>query len=298
MSRQVNAAAAAELDRQLRSPNGRYEIGQTMLEPFKEGRDYVSIGRKVLAVHHLEPGAPAWYEIDPQFTATTIGALGGAPRVLDGKIYQRIEAVHFPITALVRIPVQEPAVRRFDVLDREQVRAQAEMAKQEDVEIFSCMYTGAASGSGISDGVTGPANVGSSGSAVAFSLDYLGQLFGNLEDVCDSNVENLLMRAPDYRQFRELAGDTFDPVTRRELVKTGYVGDFWGANIRISKKLTLKRPLAIASPEYVGVLSVRIDLSQMDSPLPELLQYGWLLYAFVQPVITTNVGLNQMFLSA
>ena len=175
MSRQVTAAAAAELDRQLRSPNGRYEIGQTMLEPFKEGRDYVSIGRKVLAVHHLEPGAPAWYEIDPQFGATTIGALGGAPRSLDSKLYNRIEAVHFPIVALVRIGVQEPAVRRFDVLDREQVRAQAEMAKQEDVEIFNVLYTagGASGGSGISDGVTQPTNVGSSSSGVAFSLDNL-----------------------------------------------------------------------------------------------------------------------------
>ena len=30
----------------LRTAQGRNEIGQTMLEPFKQGRDYVGIGRK------------------------------------------------------------------------------------------------------------------------------------------------------------------------------------------------------------------------------------------------------------
>lgn len=297
MSRIATAAAAQELDYQLRSPNGRYEVGQTMLEPFKEGRDYISIGRKVLAVHHLEPGAPAWYDIDPQFTATVIGSLGGAPRVLDGGVYNRVELVHFPIVTLVRIGVEQPAIRRFDVLDREQVRAQAEMAKTEDVQIFTVLYNGALSGSGISDGSVTNVNVGTSAAPVAFTLDILAQLYANLEDNCDSNVENLLMRATDYRNIRTLAGDTFDPVTRRELLKTGYMGDLWNAQIRISKKLTKKNLLACASPEYLGVLSVRIDLSQMDSPQSELLQYGWVLYEFINPAILTNVGVNQAFLS-
>lgn len=291
MSKVTTAAAAAELGRQLTNPNGRYEVGQTMLEPFKEGRDYVSIGRKVLAVHHLEPGAPAWYDIDPQFSATVIGSLGGAPRVLDGASYDRVELTHFPIVTLVRIGVQEPALRRFDVLDRAQVRAQAEMAEVEDLEIFKAIRTAAqGGGSGISDGVSTPTNP----TTGAFSLDLLAQLYANLEDACDSNVENVLVRATSYRNIRSLAGTTFDPVTRRELLKTGYVGDLWGAQWRISKKLVDKEFLAVASPEYVGVMSVRIDLSQMDAPLAELLQYGWVLYEFVSPAILTNVGCNSL----
>ncbi len=293
MSKLVTSAAAAELDRDLRSPTGKYEIGQTMLEPFKEGRDYISIGRKIFAVHHLEPGAPAWYEIDPQFGATVIGSLGGAPRVLDGAAYNRVELTHWPIVVLVRIGVQEPAIRRFDVLDREQTRAQAEMA-------------GALTGSGISDiGISGgpvssPANVGSSGSTVSFSMTNLATLFCNLEDVCDSNTENLLMRQTDYLNIRVAdTGSTnnFDPVTRRELIKTGYVGDLWGAQVRISRKLTKKEVMVTASPEYLGVISVRIDLSQMDAPVSELLQYGWILYEFLAVAQLTNVGSNIMFLS-
>jgi hypothetical protein len=34
----------------LGTPEGRNEVAQTILEPFKEGRDYVSIGRKLMFV--------------------------------------------------------------------------------------------------------------------------------------------------------------------------------------------------------------------------------------------------------
>lgn len=285
----TRAAAAQDLSTKMENPSGRYEIGQTMLEPFKEGRDYTSIGRKFFAVHHVEPGAPMWYDIDPQFSCIVIGELGGAPRVLDGAQYDRVELHPFPIATLVRVGVLEPAVRRFDVLDREQVRAQAEMAETEDTEVFKALRVGAASGSGVSNGVTVPASVNG-----AFALATLATAFGNLEHACDSNVENLLMNAKTFRNFRTIdasaATNFFDPVTRRELLKTGYMGDIWGAQVRVSKKEVDGEILLAASPEYLGVISVRIDLSQMDAPNPELLQYGWVLYEYISIAQLTNVG--------
>jgi len=99
------------------------------------------------------------------------------------------------------------------------------------------------------------------------------------------------MRATVYRNLRTLSDpNTFDPVTRRELIKTGYFGDLWNAQIRISKKQDASEVLFAASPEYLGVISVRIDLSQMDSPMPEQLQYGWLLYEYIGISQLTNVG--------
>ena len=300
MSRVANAQAADNLDRSLRDPNGRYEIGQTMLEPFKEGRDYVSIGRKFFAVHHAEPGAPLWYDIDPQFSAYTIGSLGGAPRVLDGAQYDRVELKTFPISVLIRISAEEPAIRRFDVLDREQVRGQVEMAKSEDLEVFQLLRNAAGSsnaaagstaGSGVSTGVLPPTAMAGSG---AFSIAELSKSFARLEHACDSNVENVLMNAISYRNIRvyDAAGTTnlFDPVSRRELIKTGYVGDIWNAQVRLSKKQISNEILLAASPEYLGVIAVRIDLSQMDSPNSELLQYGWVLYEFIAMAQLTNVG--------
>lgn len=290
----IKAKAAERLGRQLTNPQGRYEVGQKMLEPFKEGRDYVSLGRKVLAVHHIEAGAPIWYDLDAQFSAVTVGERGGAPRVLDGNSWKRIELVPFPIVSLVRIPVEEPAIRRFDVLDRSQVRAQAEMAEAEDTEVFALIRaacgTGGAGGN-INDGVTPPASV-----TGAFNFTNLATLFAGIEDY-DVNVEHLLMKASSYKYIRQqLASNPtgFDPVTRRELIKVGYMGDLWGAAIRLSKKMAANEVLAVASPEFTGVIAVRIDLSQMDAPQPELLQYGWLFYEYIAPAILTNVGCAKM----
>ncbi len=272
----VEAQRSYELQRDLKSPSGRYEVGQTMLEPFREGRDYVALGRKVFAVDHVQPGAPMWYDKDPQFSAQTISTLGGAPR--EEITGERVELVPFPIAVLVRIPVIEVATRRFDILNREQVRARAEMAEQEDTEVLRLLETEAVATDSSVPVVTG-----------TFTLARFAELYANVEQN-DAPVENIIMHAQQYRNIRTLAGDTFDPVTRRELIKTGYMGDLWGAAIRITKKADTAIILAAASPEFLGVISVRIDLDQMDSPQGELLQYGWVFYEYIGIAQLTTVG--------
>jgi hypothetical protein len=217
----VDAHRAHELARDLSTPQGRYEVGQTMYEPFKEGRDYVSIGRKIFAVDYVQPGAPMWYDKDPQFSAVTLATLGGVPRVeVKGT---RVELNPFPIAVLVRIPVIEVAVRRFNILDREQVRARAEMAEQEDVEIFKVIKTAATASAGAATSDVPGVSVVTS---TSFSKEKAAELYSNVEDN-DTPVENVIMRAKDYRDIRSgtngWVGTEFDPVTRYELLKTGYV---------------------------------------------------------------------------
>jgi hypothetical protein len=282
---QVSAQKASELGRALRSPEGRYEIGQTMLEPFREGRDYVSIGRKIFAVDHVQPGAPMWYDKDPQFKAYTIAKYGGARRVeVTG---ERVELEAFPIAVLVRIPALEVAVRRFNILDREQVRARAEMAEQEDVEVLTALGAGTDTSAALTSSDTVFPVTVVTGTEV--TRTNMAQLFAELEQY-DANVENVIMHAKDYRDIRAWTGTDFDPVTRRELLKTGYMGDLWGASIRITKKQTVGRVSVCAAPEFLGVMSVRIDLDQMDAPLGELLQYGWVFYEYIGVAQLTDVG--------
>ena len=286
----VTAQQATELQHALRSPEGRYEIGQTMLEPFREGRDYVALGRKIFAVDHVQPGAPMWYDKDPQFKAYTIAKLGGARRVeVKG---ERVELEAFPIAVLVRIPVIEVAVRRFNILDREQTRARAEMAEQEDTEVLTALGDGA------------DTSAAKTASDTAFPVENLtgtevtranmANLFSQIEQY-DANVENLIFNARDYRDIRGSWTSTdFDPVTRRELLKSGYFGDLWGSAVRISKKQTVGRVSVCAAPEFLGVISVRIDLDQMDAPLGELLQYGWVFYEYIGVAQLTDVGSSYM----
>ncbi|GAG42060.1 unnamed protein product, partial [marine sediment metagenome] len=89
---------------------------------------------------------------------------------------------------------------------------------------------------------------------------------------------------------RQWAGQQFDPVTRRELVKTGYVGDLWNAAFRITKMATTGQVLIVGDPEFVGVISVRIDLDQMDAPDPDHIRYGWVFYEYIGIAQLTDVG--------
>ena len=280
----ITAQQANELARELRDPRGRYEVGQTMMEPFREGRDYVALGRKVFGVDYVEPGAPMWYDKDPQFSAVTISELGGVPKE---EIYgERVELTAFPIAVLVRIPAIEVAVRRFRILDREQVRARAEMAEREDTEVLSALATGATAAitAGNTAAVTGTSGV---------TRTVLANLYSQIEQN-DAPVENVIFHAANYRDIRKWTGTDFDPVTRRELLKTGYMGDLWGASLRITKKQTSGTVYACAGPEFLGVISVRIDLDQMDAPMGELLQFGWVFYEYIGIAVLTTVGVARL----
>jgi hypothetical protein len=268
---EVKTAAAQEhsLQFNMRTAEGRQALAQTLFEPFKEGRDYIAIGRRLLYVHHVPQGAPAWYDKDPQFAAVKIAERGQAPIVIVRG--RRFEVEPFGISVLVRVPVLEVSLRRFDILNREQVRARAEMAEQEDNEVFTTLIAGADfNGNTITAAGSLP------------TLDELAQSFAQLEQR-DVPVGNIVMHPSVYRAFRTsfAANAAFDPVTRREIVKSGYMGDIWGSRVFISKLMPTNRVLTLGDPEFLGVISVRIDLDQMEAPSPVHLEYGWVFFEYI-----------------
>jgi hypothetical protein len=268
------------------TPEGRSIIAQSMYEPFKEGRDYVGIARKCIFVDKVPNGAPMWYDKDPQFTAYVGGIMGTSPQeIVKG---ERVELAPFPIVVLVRVPVLEVAVRRFNVLDRAQVRARAEMAEQEDTQ-FLGMLDYAATRATAAAGVT-------AGVYTTVTQAAMSELYSLIERN-DAPVANVLMNAQDYRYIRYWTGTQFDPVTRRELIKTGYMGDLWGAEIRISKLVTQSYIYALADPEFLGVLAVRIDLASMDANDAENLMHGWSFYEYIGLAIIADVGVARLALS-
>ena len=193
MSKQITAQNQAEqeyaLQAALRTPEGRMEVGQTLLEPFKEGRDYVGLSRKLLFVDQIPQGAPMWYDRDPQFSAVVIAERGGVPIT---EIYgERVTLDPYPIAVLVRIPTLEVAVRRFNILDREQVRARAEMAEVEDSESFGVFNVAATTTTSANAEITGYSDV---------SRESLSAGFAEVEDN-DAPVANVVMRATQYRDI-------------------------------------------------------------------------------------------------
>lgn len=284
---EVKAQAEQEyaLQSALRTPEGRFEVGQTLLEPFKEGRDYVGLSRKLFFVDMIPQGAPMWYDKDPQFSAVTIAERGSVP--IEEIYGERVILDPYPITVLVRIPTLEVAVRRFNILDREQVRARAEMAEVEDSQSFSVFSFAATRTTSRNAEVTDYSDI---------SRESLSEAYANVESN-DAPPANVVMHAQQYRDIRNWDGTDFDPVSRRELLKTGYVGDIWNASIRLSKIQTQGTVHVLADPEFLGVLAVRIDLDQMEAPNPQKLQYGWVFYEYISQAVITDVGVCQITLS-
>lgn len=67
-------------------------------------------------------------------------------------------------------------------------------------------------------------------------MTFLSEQFAVLEEQ-DTPVMNVYMNAKTYRKLRCTFPEQFDPVTRPELLRTGHMGDFWNAGIRIDKGL-------------------------------------------------------------
>lgn len=315
MAKITRAQAERYIEKQLRDPQGKARIGQTMIEPIRKGRDYVGISRKCLFVDKIPTGAPMWYDKDPDITATKLSKRGGVPyQQVEGT---RVELTAYPIVAYVRIPALEVAVRRFNILDREQIRARAEMAAAEDVEFFrilkSIFWADAYKGgdkfvlsSGDATFTSANTNTNNywndivyqtSGTATVIQKPFLASAFAEIEK-WDAPVASVLMHSLDYKEIRSWDNTEFDPVTMRELIKTGYMGDIWNAQLRTSRKLEPGAIYCLADPEFLGVLSIRLDLDQMDAQDPENILLGWIFYEYISQAIINNYGVSCLRLAA
>lgn len=107
--------------------------------------------------------------------------------------------------------------------------------------------------------------------------DVAAQAFAAVEQF-DIPVANIIVNAQQQRDLRLWTNRNYDPVTQRELLKTGYLGDLWGAMVRQSRRQTAGEVNFLGDPQYLGVISIRIDLSHMDAPDPTNLFYGWVFF--------------------
>lgn len=276
-----------ELQAAITTSEGRTTIAQEMMGPFRLGRDYVAIGRQVFAVDHLPAGAPMYYDLDPQFRALVVGPRGGVD-------YSEINTTRVTLEPIIlavypKVHVMDVATRRFGILDRVQEKAQIEMAGLEDDKIFSAFKnSGISVPDAVNNGVINPIVTGSKG----LSPEVAAQAFAAVEQY-DIPVANIIVNAQQQRDLRLWSHRNYDPVTQRELLKTGYLGDLWGAQVRQSRRQTAGEVNFLGDPQYLGVISVRIDLSHMDAPDPQNLFYGWVFFEALGVAQLIGVGSSQ-----
>jgi len=279
-----------ELQAALRTAAGRDRIAQLTYEPFRQGRDWLGLKGKVLYVDKVEPGVPMRYHTDATYGATTISRHGTAPKNVVADTW--VEPTPYPIVCYVRIPVIDVSTANFNMINRQQVKAQSEMAKQEDTDLVAVLHTAA----------TGTAAVNATiDSYTTLSRDPLAEAYAEVEDH-EAPVMNVLVPTKNYKDMRLYTRDDLDPETQRELIKTGLMGNLWGSDVRRvpSYILQTNRVLVAADSEFLGVWSVRVDLDSADANGFNQgdLEYGWLYYEYVVPTILQNSGVCEIDLSA
>lgn len=274
------------IEASLKSEEGRIKLGQAMAEPIRKTVDYQSVGRKFFVIDPLPQGALPYYDKDyPEQVAWQIPAHAHVPAKLLEP--ERVLLNTFDIADSVRIRLIETKYRRFNVLDRAQERAGIGIALKEDIDLFALINAVVA---------TNAAQATTSSDLVLDRADLIAGF--TLVEQHDLVVTGLLMNAVTFAAIRGWGRDDFDPVTQREVLQTGLMGNIWGANLVKSKKVANNVVYFFAEPDFVGVIPIRQDVDTIPDDEPKKLQVGYVVWENIGMSILNAWGVGKLTLIA
>lgn len=270
----------------LSNERGRALIASSMANPIRMSLDYQGVGRKLVVVDPLPQGALPIYDKDVQIPATLLSKRGAVPdKILEG---ERITVPTFEIASYPQVRFSQIKERRFNLIDRAQQKAKADLQAGEDEVIFSAVNAASTTeASGVNDPV-----IQTGTTSPLFSRTLLTATFQEVEK-WDLIATKILMHARAFADLRDWGIDQFDPVTRREVLLTGIFGHIWTADILVSKVCPPDRIYVLAEPEFVGVMPVRQEVNVIPADKPERLRLGWVVYEEIGVAIVNPRGVAQ-----
>jgi hypothetical protein len=269
----ANASTAVReqlIAQHLQSAAGRQMLASSMTQPLRTRRDYTSVARKAFLVENLPQGALAIYDKDPDVTAYVVGEEG--ENILSVTKPRRVHVPLFEIASNPEIPLTQIQERRFDLIDRAQELARAEIQAAEDERAFAIMDAVATNGY---DSITG---LNQTVSVVApISSGVLADAFKEIEKH-DLKVERIFINAADYADFRKFGRDILDPETQRVLLNSGVIGTLWQAAVITSRLVPAGTVYLTCSPEFFGRIPVRQDLTVISADNPHARTVGFSIF--------------------
>src|SRR5574343_403042 len=128
----------------IKTASGRQKLAQSMIQPLRLRRDYMSVGRKTFLVEQLPDGALPIYDKDPDVAAYVVGEEG--ENILTVIKPRRVLFPLFEIASNPEIPLTQIQERRFDLIDRAQDLAKAQIQAEEDTRVFEVLDAVATAG--------------------------------------------------------------------------------------------------------------------------------------------------------
>lgn len=242
-----NILAAALTDP---SGEGFHVVGQELALPIKAILDYEGFARKIYRVRKLGQAELFRIPVDIRSTAWVIGQDGQSP---ESRIKTKwITPNEFKITSFPSVDIMDIFHYNFDVLDRAQDTARQEIELREDK--------------------AGIALIDRASTTVNTSTLYATLGVAAFEDVRFQverhrlMVENFLINRAELSDIVKTMSSAVDPVTERELLLAGYIGNILNAMILTSAGTGVEEVIpagtfyATTGADYMGEMGIRVEL--------------------------------------
>lgn len=265
----VNSATKQKIISEfIKSAAGRQKLAASMTQPLRLRRDYLAVGRKTFEVEQLPDGALPIYDKDPDVSAYVIGEEG--ENIVSITKPRRVHFPLFEIASNPEIPLSQIKERRFDLIERAQDLARAQIQAAEDERVFAIMDAIATNGFDSVPGGTNPdipvvAPISGAVLADAFSLI----------ERHDLRVARVYMNSRDYADIRKFGRDILDIESQRELLRTGLQATLWGAQLVTSRLVPVGTVYVTCEPTHFGRIPVRTELTVLSADDPKARTIGF-----------------------
>jgi hypothetical protein len=268
MSQVSNAVKQRIIGEYIKTPAGRQKLAASMTQPLRTRRDYAAVGRKTFLVEQLPDGALPIYDKDPDVTAYVVGEEG--QNILAITKPRRVIFPLFEIASNPEIPLTQIKERRFDLIERSQDLAKAQIQAAEDERVFAVLDSIATAGF---DSLAAQLNPDIPVVA-PISAAVLSDAFGLIERH-DLHVARVYMNARDYADLRKFGRDVLDIESQAHLLKTGLQAVLWGAQIVTSRLVPVGTVYICCEPEHFGRIPVRTELTVLSADDPKARTIGF-----------------------
>jgi HK97 family phage major capsid protein len=263
-----NQAKQQLISEYIKTAAGRAKLAASMVQPLRLRRDYTAVGRKTFLVEQLPDGALPIYDKDPEVTAFVVGEEG--QNIVSIQKPRRVIFPLFEVASNPEIPLTQIKERRFDLIERSQDLAKAQIQAAEDERVFAVLDAIAVSGFDTLAGGTNP----DVAVVAPISPSVLADAFAEVERH-DLRVARIYMNAVDYADIRKFGRDILDIESQATLLKTGLQATLWGAQIITSRLVPAGFAYVCAEPENFGRFPVRTELTVLSADDPKARTIGF-----------------------
>jgi len=268
MAQVSNAMKQKIISEFIRTAAGRQKLAASMIQPLRTRRDYSAVGRKTFLVEYLPDGALAVYDKDPDVPAYVVGEEG--ENILAIVKTRRVQFPLFEVASNPEIPLTQVKERRFDLIERAQDLAKAQIQAAEDERVFAILDSIAVNGYDNIPGQTNPDLL----VIAPINPGILADAFGQVEEH-DLRVARIYMNARDYADIRKFGRDILDIESQGTLLKTGMMATLWGAKIIVSRLVPRGFVYICCEPEQFGRIPVRTELTVLSADDPKARTIGF-----------------------